>query len=70
MTERITNKYRKKNFKAVIVDDNKFLRDGDFSLRVTFNGCQWQSIGLNEDEAAKIIETLQDYLKSNKSVTS
>jgi len=45
---------RRKNFKAYVKKD----RDGTH-LCITHNGYQYQSIDLNEEEMAKVIEVLQ-----------
>jgi hypothetical protein len=56
--------YRDKNFDVTVeaIEEKFRLYQGEARLSMTFNGgFQWQSVGLNELEAKKVIEALMKH---------
>lgn len=55
--------YRKERFAVSVSPEHCIFNDeGDFDLRITHNGNQWQAVKLNRSEALKVITALQNYL--------
>ncbi|MDQ4122623.1 MAG: hypothetical protein M3209_14390 [Acidobacteriota bacterium] len=62
--------HRADKFKAQISETSESIRTGEFALQITHNGSQWQNMYLNEAEAEKIIQILQEHLEKIKSRNS
>jgi hypothetical protein len=65
--KRAIAQHRADKFKAQINETSDSMRTGEFALQITHNGSQWQNMYLNEAEAIKVIEILQEHLEKLKS---
>jgi hypothetical protein len=58
--------HRRRNFKAEVTLQRSPNFAGEFSLSITHNGYQWQSIGLMPEEAEQVIAALRSFIDSAK----